>query len=195
MSGFKFENTDQTAPDPLPTEFTITTPPSTDIWIKPPSTHRFNAPILHRTVPLQSFLKARVAVSAAWTDLYDQGGLILVVPQKDGTTHYIKTGVEFYKGTPMASTVTATERGADWSLLPIPGGGSSLTVEMVREDDGSLWVYIIEGVRRLPVREVTWILADSENKGDCWVGAYAAKPAEKGEKLDVTFAHLVIETS
>jgi uncharacterized protein len=194
MSSFKFENTDQTVPDPLPADFTITTPTSTDIWIKPPSTNRFNAPILHQTFPLSSFQKARVSVSGLWKDLYDQGGLILVVPQSDGTTHWVKTGIEFYEGQPMASTVAATSKGADWSLLSIPGGRTSVTIEMVNEK-GSLWIYVIEGVKHVPVREVAWILGDAESKGDCWVGAFAAKPSETGGKLDVNFSHLVIEKS
>lgn len=194
MSGFKFTNSDQEAPGELPTEFSITASTSTDIWVKPPDTKRFDAPILHKIFPLSSFARARVSVSANWKDLYDQGGLILVVPQKDGTKHWVKTGIEFYKGQAMASTVSSTDNGSDWSLLPIPGGGSSVTIEMVKED-GSLWIYIIEGVRHVPIREVTWILADAENKGDCWLGAFAAKPSNEGGKLEVIFAHLLIETS
>ena len=73
-----------------------------------------------------------------------------------------------------------------------------MTVEMTREDDGSLWVYVIEGVERKPIREVTWVFEDVEPKEngekECWVGAYAAKPSKEGEGLEVKFGHLVIET-
>jgi regulation of enolase protein 1 (concanavalin A-like superfamily) len=193
MSAFKFANSDQRAPEELATEFSISAPPSTDIWVKPPDTKRFNAPILYQTLPLSSFSKARVSVSANWKEQYDQGGLILVVKQQDGDTHWVKTGLEFYDGRPMAGTVAASDRGADWSLLPVPGGGQSVTVEMVNEQ-GSLWIFVLEGVRRLPVREVTWVLADAKDK-ECWVGVYAAKPDSAGGELDVTFAHLVIERS
>ncbi|KAL9111394.1 MAG: hypothetical protein Q9187_007933, partial [Circinaria calcarea] len=84
MSSFKFSNTDQTAPSDLPIDFTVTAHPGTDVWKKPPSTDHFNAPILHRTIPLSSFTKARVAVTANWKQLYDQGGLILVLPKANG---------------------------------------------------------------------------------------------------------------
>lgn len=198
MAGFKFTNSDREAPTTLPTEFTITAPPATDIWRKPPSTNRFSAPILHRTLPLSSFSKARLAVSAKWDTLYDQGGLILVLPQADGKHKWIKTGIEFAYGKANVSTVAA-DRWADWSLLALSNeGGSSVTVEMVKEDDGSLWVYVIEGVERRPIREVTWVFADGEDgaqgERECWVGAYAAKPSDQGQALEVSFGHLVIET-
>lgn len=199
MAGFTFTNSDLEAPSSLPTEFTITAPPSTDIWRKPPSTHSFTAPILHRTFPLSSFVKARLAVSANWRTLYDQGGLILVVPQAEGTHKWVKTGIEFVHGRANVSTVAA-DRWADWSLLPLANeGGHSVTVEMVREKDGSLWIYVIEGVERKPIREVTWVFEEAEHNGpkdrECWVGAYAAKPSKEGEGLTVSFGHLVIETN
>lgn len=199
MSRFTFTNTDREAPISLPTEFTITAPPSTDIWRKPPSTHSFTAPILHCTLPLSTFSKARVAVSAKWGTLYDQGGLILVLPQPDGTNKWVKTGIEFVHGQANVSTVAA-DRWADWSLLPLANEeGSSVTVEMAKEKDGSLWVYVIEGVKRKPIREVTWVFEEFKQEGEgereCWVGAYAAKPSKDGEGLEVNFGHLVIETT
>lgn len=198
MSGFTFTNTDREAPSTLPTEFTITAPPSTDIWRKPPSTHSFTAPILHRIIPLSTFSKARVAVSAKWGTRYDQGGLVLVLPQPDGTKKWIKTGIEFVNGRAHVSTVAA-DRWADWSLLPLANDeGSSATVEMAKEEDGSLWIYVIEGVERRPIREVTWVFEDAGHKGDvereCWIGAYAAQPSAEGKGLEVSFGHLVIET-
>ncbi len=199
MAGYTFTNSDREPPNSLPTEFTITAPPSTDIWRKPPSTHSFTAPILHRTLPLSSFLKARLAVSAKWETLYDQGGLILVVPQHDGTHKWVKTGIEFVHGRAKVSTVAA-DRWADWSLVPLANeGGNSVTVEMAREEGGSLWVYVIEGVERRPIRKVTWVFEDAEHDGqkgrECWVGAYAARPSKEGEGLEVSFGHLLIETN
>lgn len=192
MSGFKFSNTDQTPPSELPIDFTITAPPGTDIWKKPPSTNAFNAPILHHTIPVSSFAKARVAVTADWKHLYDQGGLILVLPQADGSKKWIKTGIEFVDGKAMISTVV-TDRYADWSLQPLPqAGGNSVTVEMERAGV-SLWVYVIQGVERRPIRKVAWVFEEGNVKGECWVGAYAAKPSQEGGDLEVTFGHLVVE--
>lgn len=118
-----------------------------------------------------------------------------MVPQPDGAHKWVKTGIEFVNGHANVSTVAA-DRWADWSLLPLANkGGNSVTVEMVREDDGSLWIYVIEGVERKLIREVTWVFEDAgRNDRECWVGAYAAKPSKEGEALTVSFGHLVIET-
>jgi regulation of enolase protein 1 (concanavalin A-like superfamily) len=193
MSGFTFFNTIQSVPsaERIPVDFSITASPSTDIWAIPPSTIRFNAPILHKTVPLKSFKRARVAIAANWKDLYDQGGLILVIHGPGDEKRWIKTGIEFTEGKAFISTV-AKDRWADWSLLPVPSGGNAATIEIARESSGGLWIYLIEGVQRTPIREVTWAFEGEETK-DCWIGTYAAKPSEKGKDLVVDFRHLVVE--
>ncbi|KAF3483011.1 uncharacterized protein GIQ15_02335 [Arthroderma uncinatum] len=186
MSSWAFKNTEQKVPssEELETSFTIKAYPSTDIWSKPPATHRFNAPILHKTMPLASFQRARVHVSAKWTTLYDQGGLILVVNRMDGGNadegrKWIKTGIEFVDGVPRCSTV-ARDRWADWSLVPVPAADEGVagskeevgvTIEMERRvKDQTLRVYMIrDDGERVPMREVTWMFEDEE-KLECWVG-------------------------
>lgn len=92
------------------------------------------------------------------------------------------------------STV-AKDRWSDWSLLPIiPPGGHGATIEMVRED-GSLWIYLNQGVKRTPIREVTWAFEDEDEGIECWVGIYAARPSAEGGDLVVSFRHLVIDLS
>ncbi|KAL2039507.1 hypothetical protein N7G274_007779 [Stereocaulon virgatum] len=199
--------------DHLPSTFNLLAPPGTDIWRKPPSTSTFNAPLLYRSLPLSRFRRVRVTVSADWKTLYDQGGLCLALPIPEGQSsehlgerRWIKTGIEFYNGGPQVSTV-ACDRWADWSLLPLPNvsmGASSVTIGMEREVlDGkkgsTLWVYILEGVEKRAVREVTWVFGEEQDTvGDCWVGVYAAKPTKdegKSEReLDVQFGGLVVET-
>lgn len=60
----------------------------------------------------------------------------------------------------------------------------------------TLWVYIVKGEERTPVRETTWVFEKEE--GECWVGVYAAKPTRDeadGEKmLVVKFDDVKIET-
>lgn len=52
--------------------------------------------------------------------------------------------------------------------------------------EGTLWIYVISGDERIPVREVTWVLSEKEQ--EVWVGVYAAKPTEGGsEELVVGF--------
>ncbi|KAK9595958.1 hypothetical protein V6Z92_002450 [Aspergillus fumigatus] len=195
QAGFKFVDSSEEVPGngTLPPEFTIKASPSTDVWSKPPSTERFNAPILCRSLPLKSFKRARVAVNANWQQKYDQGGLILVWTAADGTRKWVKTGIELTHGKPHLSTVTK-DRWSDWSLLAIPSGGAAATIEIVREADESLWVYLVEGVQKSPLREVTWCFEEQENV-ECWVGVYAAKPSSEGGDLVVNFGHLIVDVA
>jgi hypothetical protein len=195
MSKFTFANSTQAVPsdESIPVSFSVMAGPDTDVWDKPPATSRFNAPILYRSIPLKSFKRARVSITAQWTTLYEQGGLILVLHNANGGDRkWIKTGIEFTHGKAHLSTV-AKDRWADWSLLPVPSGGNAATIEVVREQDGSLWIYLVEGISRAPIREVTWAFEEEENT-ECWIGAFAAKPAKDGADLVVDFRHLVIET-
>ncbi|KAI9811435.1 MAG: hypothetical protein M1827_005418 [Pycnora praestabilis] len=199
------------APSSLDTEFTLSAPSDTDIYTFPSSgKHVFSAPTLHLTLPRHTFKKARVAISASWTYQYDQGGLLLVLPRASNPSpnasnastapqhpRWIKAGVEYVSGKAHVSVVS-NEKWADWSLVALPNqekGAKSATVEMERKGDG-LVVYLIEGVQRTVIREVTWAFLEEEGCAqDCWIGAYAARPSGEGAKgeLEVRFGHLVVE--
>ncbi|OJD31411.1 uncharacterized protein BKCO1_4800013 [Diplodia corticola] len=150
--------------------FTITAPPGTDIWRKPPSTNSFNAPthplLPSGPIPLHTFHRARLTFSAPWTTRYDQAGLLLHLTKKPTTPtttstppspnaqqhhptdRWLKTGIEFYHHRPYLSTV-ATQTFSDWSIAPpaasTPANATGpVTVEARRETDElgtSLWVY------------------------------------------------------
>lgn len=192
MSSFKSINYRDVLPEAFPDHFTIDCPPNTDIWDKPPTTHSFNGPIIYRPVSMSTFQSAKVTVSADWKDQYDQGGLCLVINPNDKQMQWIKTGIEFLDGYPSVSTV-ATDRWSDWSLRPMPSGSAvSATIVMVSEDDGSLWVYLVEAGKRIPIREVTW-WANVDKEAECWIGVYAAKPAKEQKNLQVKFDHLIVK--
>ncbi|KAB8338838.1 hypothetical protein FH972_021782 [Carpinus fangiana] len=183
-----------TPPDLSAGSFTITAPPNCDTWRSPPSANRFTAPIAYQALPLSQFASATVTISAPWKTLYDQGGLILVLPataeaahDAPGTTsrRWIKAGIEFVDGKPMFSVV-ATDRWSDWSLVPLSAssiaaaGGAQVTVTF-RRDGGhgpgpaKLWVYLgdAEGGEQR-VRKIPWVFEGED--GEAWIGAYAAKP-------------------
>ncbi|KMU78209.1 hypothetical protein CISG_07049 [Coccidioides immitis RMSCC 3703] len=94
------ENTSQQPPTEadLKNGFTLKAAPGTDLWSKPPSTVRSNAPTITRAIALSRFQRARVHVSADWSTLYDQGGLVLMMEHK--ARKWIKTGIEFVSGRP-----------------------------------------------------------------------------------------------
>ncbi|KAL0581080.1 hypothetical protein V5O48_000974 [Marasmius crinis-equi] len=172
-------------------KFTVTAPPETDIWRKPPSTNAFNAPthdLISSPAPLTSFQRARITFNGPWTTRYDQGGLLLHLTNPSKPIDYwVKTGVEFYMDRPNISTV-ATQSWSDWSVFPT--GSGSVTIEVRREMDelgSSLWVYQIakgenNAEERTPLREITWFFAEEEG----WsvdVKAMAARPAKEGDVI------------
>lgn len=189
-----FKSMHYTHPVPDTTKpFSIICPKGTDIYDKPPSTHRFDAPVIFTTTTAGSFTSATVSITADWAHKYDQGVLCMVINFKDGGRRWIKAGVEFVEGTPMISVVTK-DRWADWSLRPLLVEGSKgARVRMEDTGDGNLWIFVIgQDGKKHPVREVTWwgeIGADTE----VLVGPAAAKPSTEGGDLIVNFKDLELE--
>lgn len=174
--------------------FTIKAGVPTDVWRKPThsGTHdAFNAPIVYKSIPISKFKSASVTATGKWTTLYDQGGLILVFPStKSRPTkekRWVKTGIEFYHGRPMMSTVAA-DLYADWSLLPLSAEDEkkgTMTVEVEREQEkdgsfGSVLKILLVGKdgKGVPIREVTWAFHDLDESEEMWVGMLVAKPTE-----------------
>jgi regulation of enolase protein 1 (concanavalin A-like superfamily) len=176
----------------------------TDIWRKPPNLDVFNAPIVSKSIPISSFKSVRVSASGEWSTLYDQGGLVLVLPAKKSGTQkrWVKTGIEFYNNKPRMSVVAADEW-ADWSLLPLSAEderAGKMTVVMERELEGGVWNSVLrvslvdEKGNKMPIREVTWAFHDLDETDEMVVGVYAAKPTKDDrEELLVSFEGFEIE--
>jgi len=184
----------------LPTTMTYDQPltiharPKTDLWRKPPSTDTDNAPTILISTPidLHRFHSARVTVSGNWSTPYDQGGLVLFLPDED-IKKWVKTGIEFVWGKPYVGTV-ATSRWSDWSLVPLEKEKDGIvTIQVERQVKGgerveSLWVYIIdeETGEKEGIRQITWwfekdILGKENSKVNpeenrLLIGVYAARP-------------------
>ncbi|KAJ4381912.1 hypothetical protein N0V86_003281 [Didymella sp. IMI 355093] len=181
--------------------FTLSSPPGTDIWRKPPSHNAFSAPSHPSpllTHDLEAFQRARLTFALPPGNQlrqYDQAGLLLHLTKpglSNEETKWLKTGIEWYYGKPYISTV-GCDQWADWSVVPIPGFTGNeerptATIEAKREKDvlgKSLWVYWIVkrddgSEERIPLREVNWFFADEEWKVS--VGGYVARPTEEGGK-------------
>ncbi|KAF8984594.1 hypothetical protein BDQ17DRAFT_1377384 [Cyathus striatus] len=174
---------------------TIHAAPGTDLWRKPPHTDVDNAPtvLISTPIDLHKFHSAKVTVTGNWSTTYDQGGLVLFIPDED-TKKWVKTGVEFVDGAPVVSTVAAS-RWADWSLVPVPQARPGrVTIQVERETKAgerveSLWIYIVneETGEKTGIREITWWfrhdLLDSaegakkvEDTRNLLVGVYGARP-------------------
>lgn len=189
---WRFANTNQPLPQAglIPCQFTIHCPPSTDIWSRPPNIDNINSPILHKAGPLNRFHRVSAHITGAFSLDHDMGGIIMILQnRRTGKCKWIKSGLEHYGSRRNVSVVTKQEF-ADWSLFPYDHYG--VTLEMRREKSGSLWVYLVVGIQRVPIREVTWVF-DGEDEVDVMAGAYASRPVKKGPDLAVVFKQLEVD--
>ncbi|EJD51324.1 hypothetical protein AURDEDRAFT_149917 [Auricularia subglabra TFB-10046 SS5] len=172
--------------------FTLSTRATTDLWRKPPAIDSTNAP--HKTIPvrLSKFKRVQVTVAANWTRQYDQGGLVILAPS-GGSKFWIKAGIEFFNGKPCVSCVS-TDAWSDWSVVPDIVKNNKITIEFAPAE-GSLWLYIVDGKNRIPMREVTWFLT-KEPEVIADIGVYTARPtAVEGDdsELTVHFEHFELD--
>jgi regulation of enolase protein 1 (concanavalin A-like superfamily) len=115
---------------------------------------------------------------------------------------WIKTGIEFYQGKPMLSTV-ACDAWADWSVAPLPVSDIKSAVEtwttisIIKEEDEngvSLWVYHVgkDGLKT-PLREITWVFGHDTEAWDVQILAMAARPAKTAkDDLEVSVKDMVV---
>ncbi|KAI9883203.1 MAG: hypothetical protein M1823_005029 [Watsoniomyces obsoletus] len=196
---YQFLNTSQTVPSSFD-DFQITTSSSTDIWRTPPSRDDFSAPVLQRSLPVNEFRSVRVTVQKSeWIQLYDQGGLVITFPQKDGVKpKWVKGGVELMDGKPRVAVV-ATDRWSDCALQV--HSSESVTIEFQREiKEGKvgakLWVWVVDGEKRSLIREITWVFEEGETSdGTMTVGAYAARPHSGSGELVVHLSGFEVKTA
>jgi regulation of enolase protein 1 (concanavalin A-like superfamily) len=85
--------------------FTLTIPPRTDLWRKPPSTFSATQPTFYTPLPLSALASATVKIALTPELLYDQAGIVLLWPQRP--ERWIKAGVEFVGGA-LKQSVVAT---------------------------------------------------------------------------------------
>ncbi|KAI5282805.1 hypothetical protein KEM54_002556 [Ascosphaera aggregata] len=186
-----FSNTSQPLPQAglISGQFTIQCPPGTDIWSRPPNIDSIDSPILHKTGPLSQFRRVSAHITGAFSADHDMGGIIMILHNKrTGQRKWIKSGLEHYGSRRNVSVVTKQEF-ADWSLFPYDHFG--VTLEMRREKTGSLWVYLVVGIQRVPIREVTWVF-EGEEDVEVMAGAYASRPTKTLSELTVVFKQLEV---
>lgn len=203
--------------------FTLSAGPGTDVWKKPPTTNIYNGLYIlmpsqevHLTIAapvhalpaknLSEFKSAKITFSADWSEQYDQAGLIFTFDSVSGTRErrWIKTGLEYYNGTPQLSTVSC-DRWADWSITPLAAfeDSKSITVTIEKGRDGlglGFWVYYIkrDGTKE-PLREICWVYGDDDSSGKDWnltIGALVARPAKDAkDDLVVQFKDFDVQWS
>lgn len=174
------------------------------------------------SAPLSTFKSASITFTASYTTQYDQAGLLLIFhpPGSSSTSSsssvppkWIKTGIEFYNGSPRLSTVCC-DNYADWSVAPLPSpsaenrpvaeGRQPVTVRIAKEGDENgigFWVYYVpqgageEKREFVPLREIAWIYGlDKPEEWKLEVAAAVARPNKevKGE-LEAKFWDFKVE--
>lgn len=176
--------------------FKIATKPKTDIWRPDESADTFTAPFIYRKIKTSAFKRVAVSISAPWKTQYDQGGIAIAFPG-ERPWKWIKTGIEFYKGKPALSTVTA-DRFSDWSLCPEPKGSEGKARFEAVRDGQMLVINLLHDGEEQPLREIKWaFLEDRAADAEMFVGVYVAKPTpdeqDAARELAVTFEDLEME--
>ncbi|KAF2004148.1 hypothetical protein P154DRAFT_403217, partial [Amniculicola lignicola CBS 123094] len=179
----------------------------TDIWSVPspnPEQH-FSAPFACITIPIRSFRRICVTVSADFDTNTQQGGLLFVLPPLHGTNpadagrRWVTATLE-YEHSRMNASVVSCERWSDWSLHALPNDNTKeVTLQMYRKQDpdGSLGSRLVvsmlrDGEWRI-IREILWVF--EENSGEAWVGVLANQAMDDtgNDTKTVCFTDLVLD--
>lgn len=166
-------------PKELDSSFKITALPKTDIWRRGDDDDVFNAPMIYQTVKGSHFKKIEVTVFAPWRTKYDQGGLVINFPSKNGPSKWIKAGIEFFESKAVLGVV-GTDRYSDWSLAPLDAGYHQKARFVATREDKTLWIHAAqEGKELVPLREVKWAFLEGRDEdAEVQIGVYAAKPTQ-----------------
>lgn len=153
--------------------FTLQTPPKTDIFASPTIGYHFSAPIVYVTLPIREFHSAAATITVPYTLSllntagvnnptlqFDQGGLVFALLEKDSPIptkeapggkddhpRWIKAGVEIWEGKAWGSIVVR-EKWSDWSLFDVEKnavvGGYELRLQMEKLGD-ALVIFALGG--------------------------------------------------
>lgn len=154
--------------------------PGTDFWRK---THygfiRDNGHVYGAQV--SGDFMAKVKVSGAYRDLYDQAGLMVRIDAE----HWIKTGIEFVHGVQYVSAVVTNDF-SDWSVAPLPQNPASIWLRLIRKAEAVEIFYSLDG-EHFTLLRIAYLLPSAE----ALVGVMCAAP--DGGGFDVVFEHFSVQ--
>ena len=116
---------------------TLDVAPTTDYWRRA-NYSRDNGHFYYRE--MTGDFVARVKVTGAYRDPYDQAGLMIRIDEKN----WIKTGIEFVDKTQNVSTVVTREL-SDWSVIPLTAAPPAVWLELTRKADSVEIRYSLDG--------------------------------------------------
>lgn len=161
-------------------ELTVTADAKTDFWR---TTHygfvRDNGHCYG--VEVTGDFVATVTVRGRYRDQYDQAGLMV---RLDETT-WLKTGVEFVEGIPLASVVV-TRNFSDWSVMPLPSEMRDLHLRLIRQG-GAIEVRAAADDGEEMMLRLAYLTEEPAVR----VGPMCAAP--DGDGFDVTFRGFAVD--
>lgn len=122
----------------------------------------------------------QVKVSADFTTLYDQAGIMFMIDEK----HWLKAGIEFNDGTPMIGSVLTLGH-SDWATGIFPGNPKAFWLRLTRKGDSLRLQFSADGI--------TWPLlrlAHFPSEQKCIVGVMCCTPKRGG--LQVGFEDMIL---
>ncbi|CAF3126066.1 unnamed protein product [Rotaria socialis] len=159
----------------------------TDFWRK---THygfeRDNGHFYYRSFPGEQALTATVNVRGKYTILYDQGGLMLRIDEKN----WIKCGVEYVEGNQFASVVVTVNGWSDWSVVPI-SSPDVLKLRVKREKE-AVHIEYAEGENgEFKMMRLAYFPIPDKSQS-IMVGIMCASPGEDTQGFEIDFEQLNI---
>ena len=160
---------------------------NTDFWRK---THygfeRDSGHFYYRSLPSDQDFTASVDIRGKYQTLYDQGGLMLRVDEKN----WIKTGIEFVEGKQYASVVVTVNGWSDWSIVPV-ASPEVLKLRVKREKE-AVHIEFAEGEEgEFKMMRLAYF-PEVDKSRSLMVGLMCASPGETAPGFDIRFEHLAI---
>lgn len=129
------------------------------------------------------------------------GSLSSYPPRRLAQSRDGEVGIEYEGGQPLLSVDATLGDGADWSLMPLleppqVGVAARVTIEVERDVKNgvpgtALKIFVVrENGQRFMARRMTTAFWETEEDGEMWVGAFAARPAKAQHAFKVKFEGL-----
>lgn len=170
-----------------PSTVSVHTDGKTDFWRK---THygfeRDNGHFYYRSLPGDQSFTATVNVRGKYNTLYDQGGLMLRIDEKN----WIKCGVEYVDGNQFASVVVTVNGWSDWSIVSIRSP-DVLRLRVKREKE-AIHIEYAEGENGEYKMMRLAYFPTIEKAQSMMVGIMCASPGEDTQGFEVNFEELKI---
>ena len=112
----------------------------------------------------------QVKISAEFSKLYDQAGIMLVQDER----HWLKAGIEYNDGAPAIGSVL-TLGYSDWATGPFPGRADTFWMRLTRKGESLRLQYSADG-KSWPLLR----LAHFPDAGPCRVGVMCCTPERAG---------------